>query len=82
MKDPLDLFNKIQVIAPTAVLRKAVLKKINAIEKDRITSFRFFAIAAGVCALIGTSLYTSIENNNLQYQQENTGLFDQTDIYE
>ena len=73
MNDPLDLFNKIQVIAPTAVLRKAVLKKINAIEKDRITSFRFFAIAAGVCALIGTSLYIATEKAEHKLI---TGLFD------
>lgn len=82
MKDPLELFNKIKVVAPKAEIRKAVLKKIDALEKDSITSFRFFAIAAGVCALIGSSLYTSLENDKLQNQQENTGFFDQSDIYE
>lgn len=82
MKDPLSLFEKIQKAPPRKEVRVAVLQKIEALKKDRFSVFQVATMAAGLCFLLATSLYLTIENKQAQAQQTDSVFLNQNDIYE
>ena len=82
MEDPIELFKKISVVQPEPRLYENALDKIQAYEKDKLSTLQLFTIAAGITLLIGSNFYVSLEDNKFINKDEAFQFIYQTDLYE
>ena len=82
MEDPIELFKKISVVQPEPRLYENALDKIQAYEKDKLSTLQLFTIATGITLLIGSNFYVSLEDNKFINKDEASQFIYQTDLYE